>query len=107
MGGNVSLIDGHIDNVDRCVCCGKIIPEGRQVCFICGKEKAKKQTNYDRIRNMSVEELAGFLRAATEDLENCRYCPANKFCDENYAKFADGCYGILKAWLESEVNNNG
>lgn len=39
MGGNVSLIDGHIDeindNVNRCVCCGEIIPEGRMVCPIC------------------------------------------------------------------------
>ena len=27
-------------NVDRCVCCGAIIPEGRQVCPICDKEKS-------------------------------------------------------------------
>lgn len=33
---NVSLIDGHID-------------------------EPKKQTNYDRIRNMSVDELAKFI----------------------------------------------
>ena len=32
---NVSLIDGHIDNVNRCVVCNKIIPEGRQVCYPC------------------------------------------------------------------------
>ena len=24
-----------IDNVDRCVCCGAPIPEGRMVCPIC------------------------------------------------------------------------
>ncbi len=36
MGENVSLIDGHIDN-------------------------EIKQTNYERIRNMSVEELAEFI----------------------------------------------
>lgn len=35
MGENVSLIDGHIDEIN--------------------------QTNYDRIRNMSVEEMAKFL----------------------------------------------
>lgn len=27
-------------NVNRCVCCGEIIPEGRQVCPICEKRKA-------------------------------------------------------------------
>lgn len=36
MGENVSLIDGHIDY-------------------------ERKQTNYERIRNMSVEEMAKFL----------------------------------------------
>ena len=36
MGENVSLIDGHIDN-------------------------EIKQTNYERIRNMSVEEMADWL----------------------------------------------
>ena len=25
-------------NVDRCVCCGAIIPEGRQVCLLCELE---------------------------------------------------------------------
>lgn len=35
---NVSLIDGHLDNAEHCVCCGQIIPEGRQVCIICGKK---------------------------------------------------------------------
>ena len=35
---NVSLIDGHIDNAEHCVCCGQVIPEGRQVCIICGKK---------------------------------------------------------------------
>ena len=35
----VSLVDGHIDTkVNRCVCCGEIIPEGRQVCLNCESE---------------------------------------------------------------------
>lgn len=97
MGGSVSFIDGHIDNVDRCVCCGKVIPEGRQVCFICGTEKQKKQTNYDRIRNMSVEELAKLL-CYCSDCGNGR-CYGNDLC-----KSGDGaCNGLIK-WLESEVD---
>lgn len=42
MGENVSLIDGHIDN-------------------------EPKQTNYDRIKNMSIEELAEFLSINSVD----------------------------------------
>ena len=28
---------------DRCICCGEIIPEGRQVCVNCEKE-AKEES---------------------------------------------------------------
>ena len=41
--GNVSLINGHIDNTERCVCCGREIPEGRQYCVICGYKAEKKK----------------------------------------------------------------
>lgn len=27
-----------MDDTNRCVCCGRIIPEGRMVCRICEKE---------------------------------------------------------------------
>lgn len=42
MGGSVSLIDGHIDEVNRCVCCGDIIPEGMMVCPVCEKASENK-----------------------------------------------------------------
>jgi hypothetical protein len=28
-------VESATDNADRCVCCGEIIPEGRQVCPKC------------------------------------------------------------------------
>lgn len=35
-GSNFAKIKRHIDNMpERCVCCGEIIPEGRQVCPQC------------------------------------------------------------------------
>lgn len=43
---NVSLIDGHMDNTERCVCCGKVIPEGKQVCPDC--EKSNKNNLEDK-----------------------------------------------------------
>lgn len=27
---------------DRCVCCGRVVPEGRQTCPICDKEYGHK-----------------------------------------------------------------
>ena len=86
---NVSLIDGHIDNAEHCVCCGAVIPEGRQHCVICGyKAESGKQRQIDRIRNMSVEELARFI-------ELC---------------FFEGLLGNriddVKSWLEAESQGN-
>ena len=48
-----------ISNVNRCVCCGATIPEGRQVCPCCEEEKTI--TNYDRIRGMSILAMAEFM----------------------------------------------
>lgn len=57
-----------------------------------------KLTNYDRIRNMSVEELADFLNYSIWE-------------DENYHIVIDKkvLYNLeeVKQWLESEVDNNG
>ena len=44
---NISLIDGHIDNAEHRVCCGAVIPEGRQVCIICGLKTNYKQSTAD------------------------------------------------------------
>ena len=69
---NVSLVDGHIDG---------------------------KQTNYDRIRNMSVEEMAEFMQKCGWDFPP--YCDCQKstrgICDHN-------CIKCAKQYLESEVD---
>ncbi len=100
MGENVSLVNGHIDGTNTCVICGREIPEGNQVCVICGKVPSKLQTNYDRIRNMSVEEMAKLLAqrnfSCMRFCKNCESCNQNTFC---YPFCIDG----IKKWLESEV----
>lgn len=66
MGENVSLIDGHIDE--------------------------KKQTNYERIRNMSVDELAKFISITSTNI-------AVKLDGE----YVSNDQYFIKQWLESEV----
>jgi hypothetical protein len=65
--GKVSLVDGHIDGM----------------------------TNYDRIRNMSVDELAEFIDYSVWEAEDF-----NKIIDKKVL------YGVedVKQWLESEVD---
>lgn len=47
VGGNVSLVDGRFENAEHCVCCGAVIPEGSQVCIICGFKANFKQSIAD------------------------------------------------------------
>lgn len=61
----VSFVDGHIDG---------------------------KQTNYDRIRNMSIEEMA-----YCNDICPIEYGVIHKYCNNA------GCVECRKEWLESEV----
>lgn len=69
MSGNVSFIDGHIDEV--------------------------KQTNYDRIKKMSVEEMADILRDIyTQGYIDCLHDEGNVSVKE------------IEQWLLQEVADN-
>jgi predicted amidophosphoribosyltransferase len=66
----VSMANRHIDNTDYCVCCGNEIPEGRQVCVICGYKVNKKKTN----------------------ITKCKYCGAQT---PNATRICKNCYDKL------------
>ena len=55
-------------------------------------------TNYDRIRNMSIDELANFI-------PDWSYTKACKCDEESYAdcNCNNECWKCVKEWLESEV----
>jgi predicted nucleic acid-binding Zn ribbon protein len=93
--GYVSLMDGHIDNAEHCVCCGQVIPEGSQYCIVCGyKVKQPKKRQIDRIRNMDTEDLANFLYTISNcEMNLCDECPLE--CCGNEM--------TIKQWLEQEV----
>ena len=54
-------------------------------------------TNYERIKNMSVEKMAKELNK----MSTCDFCHYNKKCGQGYPdrECADG----IRLWLESEV----
>ena len=39
---------------NTCICCGEVIPEGRQVCINCEEKLSKNYTPYDGIDYMEV-----------------------------------------------------
>ena len=58
----------------------------------------EKFTNYDRILNMSIEELAAFCARNF----GCRECEARELCREiNSGDCVLNCYDNVKTWLES------
>ena len=60
-------------------------------------------TIYERIKNMSVEELAKLIGDMCEGFEVC-CCPAGEFCHKNYMELnCDCCEDLIFKWLESEV----
>lgn len=66
---------------NTCVCCGEIIPEGRQVCLNCERKTANKTTIIERIgKPAALEQLA---EEATE-LAQAALKYARKLRGENY-----------------------
>lgn len=109
MGGSVSLIDGHIDDVNRCVCCGAVIPEGRMVCPTClslemarapkGIKKARRCDLYvaDRNAGMKYAEIAAKYGVSYQ-------CVAQSCASRGVGRFkpytATECiYPNLRKWL--------
>ena len=58
---NISLTDGHIDNAEHCVCCGAVIPEGRQVCIICGLKTNYKQSTADVVEVVRCKDCKNLM----------------------------------------------
>ena len=97
---------------EKCKSSNLIETENGNYCCNCGwdsvkKDYIKRQTNADRIRSMSDEELAEFL-IRQHACENCEYfgsgarCKApNEFkCTNEYAT------AVVQKWLKSEVKGS-
>lgn len=87
---------------NTCVCCGKIIPEGRHICLSCGSYYDMQtfdkpvRTNGDRIRAMSDDEE--LLSVIGTGCYRCIYRDGE--CDSGYG---EGCIAGNLEWLKQEV----
>ena len=58
---------------DRCIVCGEIIPEGRQVCPICEKQSnVQKYFTPEEVRRMTAKEVRDNYSAITESMKKWR-----------------------------------
>lgn len=69
----------------------------REGSLDCPNYQEKRQTNFDRIKTMSVEEMAEFL----SDIANCCIWDDCEHCPLNLLACNNECF--MKEWLESEV----
>lgn len=92
---------------NTCICCGKIIPEGRNICLACGdyddmqtfrKPEQKPKTNADRIRSMVDDE--DLLYAVGTNCNRCAYAGGR-----NGEACGEHCWEGNMEWLRSEVRN--
>ena len=84
---------GGIDDVHTCHCQHNSNSRDNELCCRCDS----RETNSDRIRNMSDEELADFLDSVGKDGISSQYIPP---CDYCCHKECDICW---KKWLQSEA----
>ena len=57
-------------------------------------------TNFEKIKQMSVEDMAKFFIDDSSNIDFCKMCE-NK-CEYDIAKFT-GCEHAIQKWLESEA----
>ena len=84
------------------------IPEGCKGCkMVEGRPsnyKQKPQTNADRIRAMSDEELAKFLKEFNDCEQHIPFCQNREECWDNIPDIPEeNCLTCLVAWLQKEA----
>ena len=61
-----------------------------------------RMTNFERIKAMTVEEMAALFEDIIDGLKSCHYCPAFKLCIET----EETCDTAIKQWPESEAQSD-
>lgn len=96
--------------------CKKFTDETHTSFCVDGPCEYEKPSNYDRIKNMTVEEMAEFMRTML-DCVSCQNKMMNsgnplgkeKCNDDTYYQMCNGdyrkCLMTCKKWLESEVTD--
>lgn len=60
-------------------------------------------TNYEKIKNMSIEEMTVFFdNICNSILSDCSLCPAYNLCRTG-DNWSNECIKNINSWLESEV----
>ena len=65
-------------------------------------------TNYERIKNMNLDEMAQMLRYMSTCFDSCGVCPIRESCpnylSDTYIRVAH-CREVWKQWLKRESEN--
>lgn len=103
-------IDGEHNTVDVKDKIKSVLPDARYMIFHPAESKGKV-TEFDRIKNLSVDEMADaisetdfFIRTPHKSLcERCCAYTKNGKCNKFRNDGRGGCIDGIKQWLETEV----
>ena len=88
--------------MNTCVCCGAIIPEGRQVCYSCSDDITGKSTSYSIGTSdlLNVSKYPTMVQLKTNTKKNTKNFEIKKVIFNNPATivyWADGTKTVVKA----------
>jgi hypothetical protein len=78
-----SVCFDEIDNAEHCVCCGQVIPEGRQVCIICGK-KVDTKVKADVVEVVRCKDCEHYHKGKDSSICDYDYCDILYYCDGSH-----------------------
>ena len=81
----------------KCEKCCKPYSPNSNYAEVCEDFEKKKMTNYEKIKQMSIDDMARFF----DKIFDCHNCPNDTYsCGSN----GNVCTKQIKEWLESEEN---
>lgn len=80
----------------KCGECGKPYSANSNYAEKCKDFEKKKITNFERIKQMSIEEMADYIACRM----CCSTCPIKPVCIHDHVI---GCRNVFRKWLESEA----
>lgn len=89
--GELAQMEQAGKNAERCVCCGAVIPEGRQVCPICElKATAELRAEVRNYAKAAIEE--GIKKGNLVEVVRCRDCKyVDKWIDHEGERWYNCC----------------
>lgn len=97
---------------NTCIVCGRIIPEGRQICPSCEhRRESRRQTNRDKLLHTAEYDTLCQMNTRLRMYDGWRPCIMTAMGLDYFARserckrFGTSCKDCIAAWLNEEVHH--